>query len=184
MTNPSDPWQHKPGEQPQQQRYPGGAMPPLSEPSTPMERPNSVELSFKLWLVYLALGLIGAVLTFAVLDELIAASADEAGVSGEDVADAGRGVMIFAVVIGLVILGLVVALVFQMRKGKNWARITLTVLGALGVLSSVRGIGDAFSAEGIGPVIGIVSLLQVLLVIGAIVLMYMKDANPYFQQPR
>lgn len=61
---------------------------------------------------------------------------------------------------------------------RNWARITLTVLGGLSILISLFGLG---SLSGLTLVTTVVSLL---LLIGAVVLMYLKAANPWFQQPK
>lgn len=91
------------------------------------------------------------------------------------------------VVIGLVLLALVVATVFQMRKGRNWARIVLAVLGGLSALSLLLGFANAGSLLGLGG-LGVLSVLisvvQLVLLLGAILLMFRGGANAYFAAGR
>lgn len=201
MTNPNDPWQQPPGGQPPQypqqgpqqgqpypqqqfpqQQYPGGAMPPPSDRYVPpsQQRPNSVELSFKLWMANIVIGVIGAILTFVLLDDLIEQVAGEVGVSAEAAKEAARPTVTFGIVLGLALLAALAAVAFQMRNGKNWARITLTVLGVLGLIFSLASVGDQFAIEGLGMVVGVLGIVRLLLALAAIVLMYTKEANPFF----
>lgn len=184
MTNPNDPWQQQPGGPPQypQQQYPGGGMPPPGEQHMPVaqQRPNSVELSFQLWMANVILGVLGAILTFVLLDDIIEQAADEVGVSAEAAKDAAQPVVMTGLVIGLLLLAGIAALAFQMRNGKNWARITLTVFGAIVLILALVGMGDQFAVEGLGVLLGIIAVIRLLLVVGAVVLMYTKDSNPFF----
>lgn len=186
MTNPQNPWEpsgqppQQPGGQPQ---YQGGAMPPPREQYVPVEqqRPQSVETSFKLWLVNIGLGVLAAILTFVVLDDLIEQAAGEVGVSVEAAQDAARPAVTLGVVIRLAVLAGITALVFQMRNAKNWARITLTVLAGLTLLLSLINIGDIFAIESaMGTVLGLIGILQLLTIVAAVVFMYFKDANAFF----
>ncbi|MFZ2527694.1 MAG: hypothetical protein WAX14_08585 [Rhodococcus sp. (in: high G+C Gram-positive bacteria)] len=86
-----------------------------------------------------------------------------------------------AAVGGLVILGLLYLVVRQILRGKNWARMLLTLLGVFMTLSTVPtlfGVGAGTGAE--SWVLGIVGILQSVLTVGAIVLMHRRESNLYF----
>ena len=76
--------------------------------------------------------------------------------------------------IGLLLVVAQVIFVFLMRGGRNWARIVLAVLGGLVVLFGLIGFAGTTGAMGAG------SLLQLLLLIGAIVTMFLPAANAWF----
>ncbi|MDQ3887276.1 MAG: hypothetical protein M3308_09805, partial [Actinomycetota bacterium] len=81
-------------------------------------------------------------------------------------------------VFGLFLVALTLLFIFKMRAGRNWARIVLTVLGALSVLSALFRLGQPQPAWSL-----VTSVLSMLLVVGAIVMMYAKAANPWFRRP-
>lgn len=86
-----------------------------------------------------------------------------------------------AVVGGLVVLGLFYLIVRQILRGKNWARMLLTLVGVFLTLSTVPtlfGVGVGTGAE--SWVLGIVGILQAVLTVGAIVLMHRRESNLYF----
>ena len=102
--------------------------------------------------------------------------------SGVSVATAVNIAKISTVVAGVIFLGLYLLFAFKMRAGRNWARVVLTVLSALSILSS-------FSASASVTVNGHIyksSSTQISGVIGAIlgvvaiVLMYLAASNAYF----
>jgi hypothetical protein len=78
------------------------------------------------------------------------------------------------VVIALAFAGLYVLFAFKARAGRNWARIALTVLTALGVLALVIG---GFSVVGI---------LSTVVSVVAVVLLFLPASNQHFaaQQAR
>ena len=153
--------------------------------------PKEVRTSFLLWLAYLAVGLLGSIITFASLDSLIDAGLEQAGIDPSQVPPeaiaAGRAGVLVGVVLGLVLLALVVATVFQMRKGRNWARIVLAVLGglsALGVLNAFTGAGTLIGLGGLGVVSVVLSAVQFVLLVAAIVFMFRRPANAWFAAGR
>jgi hypothetical protein len=73
------------------------------------------------------------------------------------------------VVFALIGAGLYALVAFNVRKGKNWARILGTVFAALSVFS-------LFPA-GLNTLVG-------LLGIAAIIMLYLPGAAPYFQKPQ
>ena len=149
--------------------------------------PAEVRTAFLLWLVDLALGVVGAVITFLSIDALITAGVEAAGLGTGDlpagVLEGARAGAIGGVVVGLVLLALVAAAVFAMRNGRNWARILLTVLGVLSLLSGVYSLVSAGQMLSLG-VLGIVSVvltaIQVVLIAAAIWFMFRPAAAAYF----
>ncbi|MGH3949965.1 MAG: hypothetical protein ACRDSE_12690 [Pseudonocardiaceae bacterium] len=169
---------------PQNYPYPG-------QPQVPA-RPKSLDTSFLLWLVSAALGIVGTLLAFAtagdLAEEQTRGQLEDAGLpsdslEGVDGAVAtGVGIGVF---IGLAIFIAWIAIVFQMRNGKNWARIVLAVLGGLGILGGLIGlfgIAALFSVGFLGVLQGLLNLAQLVVVIAAIVFMFKPDANQYFRR--
>ena len=74
-------------------------------------------------------------------------------------------------IIGVVLAALMVFFAFKARAGRNWARITLTVLGALVLLYHLFG----FSLLG---------LVIVLVVAAAVVTMYLPASKAYFDSAK
>ena len=77
-------------------------------------------------------------------------------------------------IFSLIFIGLFVLFAYKMRAGRNWARITLTVLGALSVVSTLFGLS---SASGLHLVI---ALIQMVLILVAIYFMYRPESNQYY----
>lgn len=153
--------------------------------------PKEVRTSFLLWLAYLGLGLIGAVIGFLSLESVINSTLERSGVDASSLPpgtlDAARAGALVGVSIGLVLLALVVGAVFQMRKGRNWARIVLTILGGLSALSLILGffsLGTTLSLGALGVVSVLLSVVQFVLLVAAIVFMYRGAAQPYFAAGR
>ncbi|MBT2514553.1 hypothetical protein [Arthrobacter sp. ISL-30] len=86
------------------------------------------------------------------------------------------GLLIGAIVGGLITLGLYALVAFPVRKGKNWARILGTVFAAISLLGLL---GGAFM---FGALYGTIQLITILLGVAAIVLLYLPGASPYFQK--
>jgi F0F1-type ATP synthase assembly protein I len=158
--------------------------PALSEqelaPPPAVARPKSVDNSFLLWLVITGLGVLSLILTLTVGSDDITEQArkalEDAGksTSPSEVESAANAAKMFAVIGGLLFTGLYLLFVFMMRGGKNWARITLAILGLIGI------IGTLIQLRSVGAVTMIFGFLQVLLILGAAYFMFRPDANQYF----
>jgi hypothetical protein len=97
-------------------------------------------------------------------EALSAQGAEAAGVDAETIV----GIAITTVVIvSLIGAGLYALVAFNIRRGKNWARILGTVFAAISLLGLAQ--------IGIGTI-------TILLGIAAMVLLYMPGAAPYFQK--
>ncbi|WP_189060428.1 hypothetical protein [Longimycelium tulufanense] len=172
MTSPQDPNQGPDqgpyGQQPMPGSYP--APPPLSEPDTQtLEPPTEVKISFWLWIAGAVLSLLAPVLLFASRDELLTEARRTQGgeLSQAELETIVNATIGFVAVFFLIFAGLFVLFAFKMKAGRNWARITLTVLTAIIMLFTL---GSSLTG-----------LIPVLVSIVAIVLMFLPKANAYFQ---
>lgn len=147
-------------------------------------RPKEVDLSFWLWVSSFVLGLVGLLLFVGEFDAIRATAVEEARrqaqLDGTVLDEAqleniiGIG-LIAAVVIGLLVSAVQLLLAVFMRRGRNWARIILAVLGGLSVLS---GLYSLTTESGAQTALTVVSLLVVL---GAVVTMFLPAAAPWFR---
>ncbi|MFC9333744.1 hypothetical protein [Arthrobacter sp. NPDC057009] len=133
--------------------------------------PKLVNYSF--WMIIAAgvLSVLSALLTIPALDDpaMRRTFEDQLRTSGQEIAfeDIKGFIVGSLVVFALIGAGLYALVAFNIRKGKNWARILGTVFAALSVFS-------LFPA-GLNTLVG-------LLGIAAIVMLYLPGAAPYFQK--
>ncbi len=153
----------------------GGAAPsPGAAPAAPAARPGIVTGAVVVQMVLGALSLIFGVLMVIGGAALMAgtiSSADFADLTDEYVSDAdlrtvGLGLLFIGIVMAVLSVAAIVIQVF-VGKGRNWARITSTVLLVLialaGILSAPLG------------------LIGTIAAVAAIVLMWLPDARPFFR---
>ncbi|MEV1114072.1 hypothetical protein AB0I91_03320 [Actinosynnema sp. NPDC049800] len=178
MTTPQDP-ENRPPQQPYtppQQPY-TPAPPPLSEselarsggqPAVP--EPKEVRLSFFLWLASAILLVVSSALVLTqretALEEARKAPPTP-GITVEQLESTVTAILVFLVIMGVVLAGLMVFFALKARAGRNWARIALTVLGAAVFLYHLVG----FS---------LVGLVIVLVVAAAVVTLYLPASKAYF----
>ncbi|WP_037368281.1 hypothetical protein [Amycolatopsis orientalis] len=148
---------------------------PSSSAGTPAEtppRPAAITGAFWAFVAATLVGLVGAVFLFFARDALTDAMRRANGQNAARLTDAQIdqavtiGIAVGAVIaVAIALLRLLFA--FKLRAGRNWARIVLTVLTALQVVSLLAGQGT---------VIGYVS--TALAVLG-VVLSFLPEANQY-----
>lgn len=149
-------------------------------------RPNEVDTSFWLWISAFLIGVVGLILSYPQVQEIKAqvmsqALAEDPTLDRATFESAMTVGFAFALGLLLLFLAMQIVFVFLMRGGRNWARIVMAVLGGVFLLFGLVGLllgptsGSGFSVLG---------LVQVLLVIGAIVMMFRPAANAWFQPPR
>lgn len=168
--------------------YPAGP-PPMAAPPV---RPTSVIGAFWLWMVIMVFGIASTVLLFSgdYFDK-VAAALRARGFDDTTTHTAlavGAGVARVAVIVSAA-AALFIYLFFglKMYAGRHWARVVLTVLGGLSVLS---GLTSASSVAGVDMSVarpsGVVGLawVQALFAAVAIILMYLPDSNRYFRESR
>lgn len=164
--------------------YPSGAG---EQPAPAGPAPQEVETAFKCWLTIVVLSVIGGVLNFALSGPLAAQIAkQQPALSRTSAEAAASAALVIGLVIAVVFIVLYVLFAFKMRAGRNWARITLTVLGGISVLLTLIGIGTIlalFSAGVVGILGGLLSFVQVLLILAAIYFMFRPASNAYFSAP-
>ena len=183
------------GGQPPAGYQPYGQQPYGQQPYGPpgggvaVEKPKEVETAFRLWIASVVIGLIGAIVSFtlipSIIDTTIASTPTTPGLSTEDLRTAIQIGLVVAAVIGLVFVALFLLFTFKMRAGRNWARILLTILGGLSILSSligIGGLGQMFAAGPLGILSAVLSIVQLVVIAAAIVFMFRPAAGPYFQR--
>jgi hypothetical protein len=196
VTDPNNPWQnpdnvqwHNPAGQYPAVPPPGGqyqvshvgqasfSMAPLS-PVLPHEmapaRPATITAAMWIWIL-------GAVLSVAVVPVLMFANVDHMIASETDKQAAELGVQVTAIMAGfamLVAAAPFIAFAIVLRNGHNWARITLTILGMLGIVSmiAITLIGLQAPVWQAGVSIGIV---VIGLTVAAVVLQFLPASNKY-----
>ncbi len=161
------------------QYAPPGYQPMATEPVPPSaplpgsarkSAPRPVEVAF--WLI-LAAAVIEALLV--ILGGLALITPAGQSTAGQMLRNAGitddnllQPLLITAFVIGAVSVGLYVLLAYQIRRGRNWARITGAVLAAVSLLSLLQ--PDPVSA------------IQMVLGIVAIILVFLPTVRGYFRR--
>jgi hypothetical protein len=166
--------------------YPGGGLPP--EPV----RPNTVTYAFWCWLATTAVSLVGLILTLTspIWDQAVAAGVQTSGGVTLDVQSLVTTVRIIAVVVFLIFAGVYLLFAFKMYAGRNWARIVLTVFGALSLLSaltpttsSVTVNGEVYSPTSSG-LTSVLPWVSALLAVAGIVLMFLAASNKFFTESK
>ena len=147
----------------------------------PVERPQAVTVGIGAWLASTLLGVLGAIVTFTQLDELVDRAIIDAGLDPADYDGAGdvagTGLILVGVVLGLVFVGLQFLFIWFAWQGRNWARIVLWVLGGLAVLSGLFALAGPTS-DGF---LGTLSVIQTLLIVVGIVALALKPAGEWYR---
>lgn len=137
--------------------------------------PKSLDLSVKIWFVAAGLAVLNLILGIATNSAVNA----ELTARGLPSGGSNAGGIIF----NLLLIGLWVFFVLQMKGGQNWARITLTVIGGIVVVFSVIGLlalSIFFAIGFLGALSGLLSLVNIALLVGAIYFQFRPDANAFF----
>lgn len=195
--DPNQPWAQQPAQTPpggypgaapagygQQPGYPAN-YPGSQQSYGPPSAPGTVVGAFVIWLIGSILTIIGGLIVLIVGiagGSFISSIAGSAGVDGSGVA---TGFAVVLGIVGLIIAGIAaMCIVFasKMKNGANWARITLTVLGAIATLLIII---NMFNSQGSSIIIPLI--LAVAYIVG-LILPFLPASNAYFQatanQPR
>jgi hypothetical protein len=161
--------------------YAGGA-----GPAAPPARPTSVTLAFFAWLLMTALSLISLlfVLTSPIWDQAVTAGLQTVDTNGVriDASTLVNTAKITSVIGFLIGAALYLLFAFKMRAGRNWARVVLTVIGVLGVLSAVLPTYRSVTVNGTTYVVQNYGIhwISLALLVAALVLMFLPASNAYF----
>jgi hypothetical protein len=167
---------------------PGGAGPWASDnlPPHPMSyaappdvpQPSSILLAVRLMYVGAALSVIGLLTTVFRTDEIREAVEDSDRTLTESEVDTVVNVGIaFAIVIGLVGVGLWIWMAVTNGRGLSWARVVATVFGGLNVLFTLVGFSRPEST-GLANVIGV---LGAVLAVVILVLLWQPESSRYYE---
>ena len=151
------------------------------KPGPPPGVPREVQASFVLWLTAVAAGVVETSIRVidALLMGLVSGSGGEASVTG--------------VIVRLIVYTVAVYITAQMRLGKRWARLALTVLlGGIGTLSLIidpiswlagaNSLREVFTqANLLFFIIAPIRAVHLVAVIAALVFMFLPAANNYFR---
>lgn len=162
------------------QRHPGRrpSRPSGGEASAPPPVPPSVRAAFALWITAVVAGFFETVLMVG-------------GLLAEG--DTSAGELAGGLLLRMAVFSAAVLVAVQLRRGRNWARLTLAVgLGVFGTLSLVieplrwladgHSPGDALRDLGAVDVLfGASRVLHLSAVLGAMVLMFRPTANAWFR---
>jgi hypothetical protein len=148
---------------------------PAPTGGAPGTAPASVKTAINLIWANVALSVVSFLITLFLLDSIVDQALSDANLAAGTDADVIRSGAIVGAVIGLVIgVGITVLLVIFLRKGANWARIVYTVIAALGIVTGLIGIA------GQPALLLVVSLVGLLLTIGAVVMLWKKESTAFF----
>ncbi len=185
MTTPNDPHNQGQPQQPGYQQQPG--YPPQAPPLNESElrapaRPKSVDTAYLLWMIAAGVGVVANLIGFLTAEAVARETLEAFNLDSSAVGNVepSYGSLIFSLAMAVVW----VLVVMQMRKGANWARILLAVLGGIAVILGLIGllaIGILFAVGFLGVIQALLSLVQLVVIIGAIVFMFKSDSNHYFK---
>jgi hypothetical protein len=159
--------------------------PPVPAGAGEIPRPKAIDTAFKASLAGAAIGAIATIVT-TLLDRewLVALVRDTlSGANlpdGEQDVEAAVGTFRVAMVFGIaVFVGLSVLFAVKMRAGRNWARMVITVLAVLGVLSFLS------AMAGSGAELRLIwSLAEVAFAVTAVIYMFRPESSAYFAEHR
>jgi predicted membrane channel-forming protein YqfA (hemolysin III family) len=146
--------------------------PPITTSTEPKAQPpGAITASFWLYLIGALVGIIGGILVFSDKQRII----DAVHKSNPNLTDSqvhSTANVATAIALGFAIVAFLLYLLFaaKLRAGRNWARIVLTVLVILNVLSLVTNKGT-MGVEYVGTVLSVI----------ATILAYLPASNAYIK---
>jgi hypothetical protein len=146
--------------------------PPIqaTEPGPKPQPPGTINASFWLYIAGTVVGIIGTIFVASDKQRIIdSIQKSNHQLSGSQLNTAANVALVLAVVFAVVWTVLYLLFAVKLRAGRNWARIVLTILFVLNVLSLVANQGTQ-GVEYIGTV----------LLAAATVLAYLPASNAYF----
>lgn len=147
--------------------------------------PGSVKGAFLVYLLVALIAIVGVILltTSDVWEQALQESAASADAQGINVNTLVNGVKLASIVVAVIFVGLYLLFAMKMRAGRNWARIVLTVLSALSIVSAARPAASSMSVNGRTYAASTSQLsgwIGAALAVVAIVLMFLPASSAYF----
>ncbi len=141
--------------------------------------------AFGCWMASIVISLIGLIITLTspIWDLAVSAGLRSSGNVTIDAQSLVTTAKVFLVVVFLIFAGVYLLFAFKMYAGRNWARIVLTVFGALAVLSAFTPTSRSVTVN--SQVFDVNSgawanYVTAALAIAGIVLMYLAPSAKYF----
>ncbi|MDX8144608.1 hypothetical protein SK854_21005 [Lentzea sp. BCCO 10_0061] len=156
----------------------------MAGPVTPAPVPKLVDVARWLWIAGACVGMLRFVVQLFDRETLVAEARRQNPSLGQDQIDAGvNGGVLFGLLIAVAVLLAYTRFANAMARGRNWARIVLTVLGGASVAFGLFRLGAW--ASGVAAELGVemravdlaVTLVTTVLDATAIVLMYRVSAH-------
>ncbi|WP_405486361.1 hypothetical protein [Nocardia sp. NBC_00511] len=165
---------------------------PMLPPVGPRPVPEDVGTACRLWYVALGVGVVQLIATLITQigkrEELAQQMFDQVKASQPTatLAQVQVWVVIVFVLVALfwlVLTGVGVAVVYQLGRGKGWARALLTGFGLFLILGAAGTMFGIASATGVASVVaGGAGIVQAVLAAGAVFLCYRAESDPYFRR--
>lgn len=171
MTTPSDDPNQPPNYGQQGfQSYPS-APPPQETPRQTYTPPSEIMAAFWCYIVGAVITVVGGLLVLTQRQAIVDATraANTSNLSDSTIQAAANVAVAIAIVLSLVFAGLYILFAFKLRVGRNWARIVLTIVAVLALLSLLLG----------GAGTSILRLIGDLAAIAGAVLSYLPNSNAY-----
>jgi len=138
-------------------------------------RPKKVSTALKLLYLAFVLVIISSVLNISLFIPSLLQMGLDSAYSGFII-----GVTIFIYVLSL---GFLAFLIYKIRKGRNWARITFLVLSAIGIPFSIISVILSLTINPLSEVL-ILSIVEIILETTAIVLLFQKKSSEWFNSKK
>lgn len=147
-------------------------------PRPDVPQPKSILQAVRLMFVGAAISAVGVLLTFTQTDAIRESVEDSDSSLSESEVDAlvNFGIA-FAVVIGLVGVGLWIWMAVTNGQGKSWARVVATVFGVLNVLGGLI----SLSGPGATTVSLLTNLVSIVLAAVILFLLYRPESSRYYE---
>ncbi|WP_439662011.1 hypothetical protein ACSHWB_11385 [Lentzea sp. HUAS TT2] len=156
----------------------------MAGPVAPAPVPKLIDVARWLWIASACVGMLRFVAQLFDRETLVAEARRQNPAMGQDQVDAGvNGGVLFGLLIAVAVLLAYTRLANAMARGRNWARIVLTVLGSASVAFGLFRLGAW--ASGVAAEVGVeltavdlaVTAVTMVLDATAIVLMYRVSAH-------
>jgi hypothetical protein len=156
------------------QPYPGGNQNPSARrPPAPL----SVQIAVKFMYAGAAMSLIALVVSFTAVSTIRRAlQSSSVPFTASELNELVNGLVVLLVVLGVILTGIWLWLAHYCLRGRNWARITGTVLFAIYTLTSVGNLGFAGPAA-----VRVYDLADWLVALGAVAFLWRRDSSAYFK---
>ena len=132
----------------------------MESETTPIEAPKKIKQAVNLVYLSLAIGLVKSILYETMTSQKMLSDPK-------------------ALSIGVFVIVIIGFFGYKIGQGKNWARITLLVLFILGMIWYPFIVLSEF---GISPMIGIISIVQMLIQLYVLIILFNKESKEWFSR--